>query len=324
MEFRLTFPIQALQPPIQYRQKILLIGSCFAQEIGGLLEKYKFDVVVNPNGIVYNPISMVTALEKCLDGSDYKQEDLVESSGVWYSWEHHGSFAAIDPQECLKQINQERIRAAAQLRDAGWLIITLGSAFVYRLKPGGKVVANCHKFPAHLFDKELLQPEMLISAFDNMLNQLFYYNEKVQVIFTVSPVRYARDGMIENNHSKAILFQAVHHLVNKFDRLHYFPSYELVIDDLRDYRFFKEDLVHPNSTAVQYVWEKFIASCLDNDAKIILQKLQDILEAFQHRPLHPDSAAHRKFMQAYYERVKLLKEQNPFLKLEEELNYFKT
>jgi hypothetical protein len=320
--FRLTFPVSPLAVPVQYSDKILMVGSCFAEEIGERLQQYHFDALVNPHGILYNPISITQALHTYLDGKQYTADDLFSHGDLWHSWDHHSRFSGMQPEQVLAGINKAQESAAKRLEEADWLIITLGSAYTYTLASGNQVVGNCHKVPSASFHKKLLSPPDAISALDNLMHRLFFRNRKVKILFTISPVRYARDGVVENNLSKAVLIQTVHHLVNKFDRLYYFPAYELVIDDLRDYRFYKEDLVHPNELAVNYVWDHFTASCVSEEGRRLLPLVAEINRARQHRPFNPSSSQHQQFLQTYARKTKQLMEEHPFLRLEEELSYF--
>lgn len=322
MNFRLTFPVAPLEPSIQYNDKLLLSGSCFAEEIGSLLQQHKFNALMNPNGILFNPLSIAQSMQSYLDGKQYGQQDIFQHEDLWHSWDHHSRFSTSSPEETLAVINQSQAAASERLKEADWLIITLGSAYVYLLKENGKMVANCHKVPDASFYKKLLPADEIIAALDNMMHRLFFSNRKVNILFTVSPVRYVRDGLVENNLSKAILLQAVHHLVNKFDRLFYFPAYELVMDDLRDYRFYKEDLVHPNELAVRYVWDHFTAACVHPDGQQLLAQVKDILRAKQHRPFNPQTPQHRQFLAAYAKKVQALTAAHPQLEMGAELEYF--
>ena len=315
MNFRLTFPVTPLPAPLQYADRLLLMGSCFAEEIGERLQEHYFNALVNPHGILYNPLSITQALHTYLDNKKYTKEDLFQQGDLWHSWDHHSRFSGLDPEEVLQGINAMQEAAAERLEQADWLMITLGSAFGYVLQENGKLVGNCHKVPAARFYKQLLTAQDIISALDNVMHQLFFRNKKVKILFTISPVRYARDGVVENNLSKAILLQAVHHMVNKFDRLFYFPAYELVIDDLRDYRFYKEDLVHPNAMAVDYVWEHFIQAGLAGADKPLLNTIQEINRAVAHRPFNPKGKQHQQFIQQHIQKVQLLMQQYPFLNL---------
>ncbi|SIN92870.1 GSCFA domain-containing protein [Chitinophaga niabensis] len=322
MNFRLTFPVAPIEPSLQYTDKLLLTGSCFAEEIGARLQQNKFNVNINPNGILFNPLSIAQSMQSYLDGKEYTANDLFLHEDLWHSWDHHSRFSGDAVQKVLKHINDSQAAAAKRLKEADWLIITLGSAHAYALKENNRIVANCHKVPEQAFYKRLLTANEIIAALDNMMHRLFFQNRKVNILFTVSPVRYVRDGVVENNLSKAILLQAVHHLVNKFNRLFYFPAYELVIDDLRDYRFYKEDLVHPNELAVNYVWDNFASNCISPEGQKILQQVMEITRARHHRPFNPQTPQHQQFLQAYAKKTKALAAAYPFLEMGEELGYF--
>jgi hypothetical protein len=265
MEFQLPINISPLPNPIRYGDKILLTGSCFTEHIGRALADWKFDTLLNPNGIIFDAASVASGLISYIGPRVYGEEDLVYLNEVWQSWQHHGVFSDIDREVSLAGINASQKRAHAFLREADWLIVTMGSAFSYRLVEGGLPVANCHRAPQQWFRKHLMTIHEIVTAMDGALLQLLNFNPRLQVIFTVSPVRHIRDGVIENNRSKARLIESVHHLVNKFDRLYYFPAYELVIDVLRDYRWFDIDMVHPNYGATQFVLEKFTQWALPED-----------------------------------------------------------
>jgi len=310
MHFRLTFPIQPIEPPIDYRDRLLLMGSCFAEEMGVQLQQHLFRTLVNPHGILYNPLSITQAIHSYLDGKQYTEADLFQHNDLWHSWDHHSRFSALTPAAALQNINTAQTQAAQCLEEAHWLVITLGSAHAYVLKETGQLAGNCHKVPMASFYKKLLTVDEIISALDNMMHRLFFRNRHINILFTISPVRYVRDGVVENNLSKAILLQAVHHLVNKFDRLFYFPAYELVIDDLRDYRFYKDDLVHPNETAIHYVWEQFVNNCIHPDSQQLLRSIHDLNRARQHKPFNPESPQHKQFLQTYARKVEQLKQQH--------------
>jgi hypothetical protein len=244
---------------------------------------------------------------------------------VWHSWDHHSRFSNVDANECVRIINESQTKAHSFLKDADWIVITLGSSFFYRLSNtdrAGEAVANCHRAPAQWFTKHLLEIDEIVSLLDNCYHQLLQFNPKLNIIFTVSPVRHIRDGVVENNRSKARLIESVHHLVNKFDCLYYFPAYELVIDVLRDYRFYDIDLVHPNYMATEFVLDKFAETCIDDETKLLMEEIKKIVIARKHKPFQPDTNAHRQFLQTHFEKTKALQEKHPFLDLKEELIYF--
>jgi len=213
------------------------------------------------------------------------------------------------------------------LKEADWLIITPGTSFSYRLTDlaavnNGDGVANCHRAPAQWFTKHLLGIDEIISALDNCYHQLVQFNPKLNIIFTVSPVRHIRDGVVENNRSKARLIEAVHHMVNKFDRLHYFPAYELLIDVLRDYRFYDGDLVHPNYMGTEFVLEKFAETFIDEKAKKLMEEVRKIVIAKKHKASQPSTTAHKEFLESHAKKIKELTRQYPFLDLKKEFDYF--
>ncbi|SHL12007.1 GSCFA family protein [Chitinophaga jiangningensis] len=315
MQFHLSFPVDTLENAIQHSDKLLLMGSCFAEEIGGKLEANYFDTLINPHGILFNPLSITHALTTYLDGKVYAKNDLFLHDDLWHSWDHHSRFSGTDPEQVLGEINRHQQQAAAQLENADWLILTLGSAYAYHLKEGNRLVANNHKVAGANFYKRLCSAEEIITSLDNVMHRLFFRNRKVNILFTVSPVRYIRDGVVENNLSKAVLLQAVHHLVNKFARLYYFPAYELVIDDLRDYRFYKEDMVHPNEQAIDYVWGKVVEHCIHPQSQLLLKQLTELNKAAAHRPFNPDSVRHQQFVASQLEKVRKLMQEHPELQL---------
>ncbi len=335
MEFQLPISYPSLRPPIRYGDKILLTGSCFTEHIANALRDWKFATLLNPNGILFDAASVASSLISYIHPKRYTAEDLAFFNELWQSWQHHSHFSGTDQSAVLAAINASQERAHGFLREADWLVITLGSSFSYRLATvvppallsgSGALgaVANCHRAPGQQFVKHLLTIEEIVSALDSCLHQLFYFNPGLKVLFTVSPVRHSRDGVVENNRSKARLLESVHHLVSKFDRLFYFPAYELVIDVLRDYRFYDIDMVHPNYAATQFVLEQFVDYGIDGDSRPVLEEVKKLVAARRHRPLHPGTAAHARFRQEQYERCIDLARRHPVLDLQEELDYFST
>jgi hypothetical protein len=316
VEFRLTFQVEELAQKINYQQKIMLVGSCFAENMAALLAKYRFDVVQNPNGILYNPHSIAQTLQRALTGTPYTDDELFNYNGLWASWQHHSRFSAMDKQTCLAEINTAQNTAHHYLNTGNLLIVTFGSAFVYKLKNNGQLVANCHKYPNKEFDKQLLKVDEIVTQWQSFVTALQAANPAMRVILTVSPVRYVRDGVVQNNLSKAILLQAVHKLCETNNHLHYFPAYELVMDDLRDYRFFDTDLVHPNAQAIEYVWGKFAAAGFDAETQHIYPQIKQLLAAARHRPFNAAADAHQKFLATHQQKLHTLKQQYPFINLE--------
>jgi hypothetical protein len=328
MEFQVPIHIPPLSTPIRYQDRIMLVGSCFTEHIGNKLEELKFTVLQNPNGILFDPDSIAKSLISYVYNRKCAEDDLFYLNELWQSWQHHSRFSGMDKQEVLDNINASQQRAHAFLKTADWLIITPGTAFSYRLVAPKEIaggegsVANCHRAPGTWFNKHLMTIEEINTALDNCLHQLFHFNPKLKIIFTVSPVRHIRDGVIDNNRSKARLIEVVHHLVNKFDRLYYFPAYELLIDVLRDYRFYDIDLVHPNYQGTRYVLEKFMEHCVEEASRKLSEEIEKLAIARRHKPFQPHTEAHKKFLRAHFEKAQALQQQYPFLDLKEELAYF--
>ena len=331
MDFHLEFTPKPFDVKINHRQNLMLIGSCFTEQIGTKLSNHKFTVLDNPNGILFNPVSICKSISSYIANKQYTEADMFYQNECWNSWEHHSRFSHPDKKICLNGINESQSKANAFLKNADWLLITLGSAFVYELSsPSGEglglrpVVANCHKVPTDKFSKRLLSADEVFTDLNKVIEKAVAFNPQIKIIFTISPVRHLRDGFVENNRSKATLIQAVHQLVEKNSHCFYFPAYELIIDDLRDYRFFAEDMVHPNYAATNYVWEKFIATCIDEPSQQLMKEIAVIVAAKNHKPFNPTSEQHKKFLQTNFEKVKKLQQQFPYLMLKEEEAFFKS
>ncbi len=323
MQFMLSLDIPPLPKPIVYTDNILLTGSCFTEHIADRLQQNKFRVLSNPHGILFNPLSVAISLDGYMAGKQYTQDDLFSLNELWNSWDHHTRFSNTDMMEALNSINASQAEAADFIKKADWVIITLGSAFQYYLKDTGKPVANNHRAPAQWFEKRLLTTNEIVDNLSNTMRRLFSLNPFVEVMLTISPVRHIRDGVIENNRSKARLIEAVHTLCGQFDKAHYFPAYELVVDVLRDHRFYDIDLVHPNFAATSYVWEQFVKSSMASSTQEIMQQVQEIVTARSHRTRFPETAAHKKFKESYAGKTKAMIEKYPYLDLEKELQYFR-
>ena len=338
MKFQLPINIPRLAQPIRYTDRILLIGSCFTEHMTGRLAGHKFRTLQNPHGILFNPLSVARSLMSYATEKQYDESELFYLNELWGTWDHHSLFSHINKQAALEGINSSQTKAARFIRESDWVIITLGSAFQYFLTEealkqtnfptqssllGGRGgVANNHRAPAAWFEKQLLGIPAIISALEDVLAVISRLNPKVQYLFTISPVRHSRDGVVDNNRSKARLIEAVHHLCTSHSSCHYFPAYELVIDVLRDYRFYDIDLVHPNYAATEAVWDAFVTACIEQNAIPLMQQVKEIMTARSHRPRFPDTEAHRKFMQTYAEKVAVLAAAYPYLNLADEAQYF--
>ncbi|RYY22304.1 MAG: GSCFA domain-containing protein [Chitinophagaceae bacterium] len=313
MNFQLSFKPEKFADLIRHDQRIMLMGSCFTENIGKRLAALKFRTLANPNGIIYDPVSITNSVVSYIGEKIYQPSDLILLNDLWQSWQHHGSFSGSNATIVLEQINTSQKNAHEFLKSADWVLITLGSAFSYSLAETGDSVANCHKAQAKTFNKHLLSIEDIKSSLDTCIHRLFHFNPSLRIIFTVSPVRYIRDGLVENNLSKSRLIEVVQHLVKKFSQLYYFPAYELVIDVLRDYRFYKEDMVHPTDQAIDYVFDNFSSSCFDDPTMMLIEDIKKINSALNHRPLHPDTPAYQQFRQDLMSKINSLQSKHPHL-----------
>jgi GSCFA family protein len=313
MKFQLSFKPERFPEPVLHQQRIFLIGSCFTESIGDRLARLKFHTIQNPHGILYNPISITNSLVSYIDRKKYSAADLVYLNDLWQSWDHHGSFSGPDQLQVIERINKSQEAAYDFLGRADWIFITLGSAFSYKLAADGREVANCHKAPAKAFSKAMLTIEEIKSSLDTCIHRLLHFKRSIKIIFTVSPVRYVRDGLVNNNVSKARLMEVVHHLVNKFSGICYFPAYELVNDVLRDYRFFKEDMVHPSSQAIDYVFDSFAQAAFDESTAALVSEIDKIQTALEHRALHPGTAPYTAFRETVMRRVNEIKTRYPYI-----------
>lgn len=318
MKFHLNIDIPPFEQKINYSNKFLFAGSCFAENIGETMKMYRFEVKINPNGVLYNPASIAVALRRYIDNNTMQENELFYANECWNSWEHHSRFSNTDKQTCLRSINNGISSAHDFIKQSDWLFITFGTAFQYKQKSTGELVGNCHKVPQKEFTKQMLSISEIVADYKLLLQQLKGLNSNLKIIFTVSPVRHIRDGIVENNWSKARLIEAVHEIIQQHDNSFYFPAYELVLDDLRDYRFYKTDLVHPNEQAISYVFEKLMNTIFDDETKHLFEKIKDIITAKQHRPFNSNTEAYQKFKAVYMERCGLLQKQYPFLNFEEE------
>ena len=322
MQLFLTLDIPPLPRPIAYTDNVLLIGSCFTEHISDRLQQHKFSVEANPNGILFNPLSVAASLDGYLDGKQYARNDLFYLNELWNSWDHHTRFSNTDPVAALNIINESQASASVFIKKADWIIITLGSAFQYYLKEKNQPVANNHRAPAQFFEKRLLSTQDITTALSTTIEKLYTVNPNAQLLFTISPVRHIRDGVVDNNRSKARLIEAVHTLCDTYAQAHYFPAYELVIDILRDYRFYDIDFVHPNFPATTFVWEQFVKACITPAARQLMPQVHEIMTAVAHRARFPETAAHKKFKESYAAKIKAITTTHPFLNMDEELKYF--
>lgn len=322
MNLRTTFNIDPSKNKIGYSTATVFIGSCFASEIGSKMKDGKMSVLINPSGVVYNPVSVGNILEILLGERVFTSEDLYIYKGVNLSFSHHTDFSSDDQSLVLDKINSVTRKAREFLRDARFLFITFGTARVYRFKESGKIVSNCHKLPESLFTRELLSIEEITSFWEKILDRLHSFNKNLQVIFTVSPVRHWKDGAHGNQLSKSILLLSIEKLLAHEAVEGYFPAYEILMDDLRDYRFYGEDMLHPSAVAVDYIWKAFSDCYFDNVTSSLWKELQSISKAMNHRFMSDSLAAKKEFASNILKRIDAISSKNPDIDLSGERSYF--
>ena len=284
MEFRTKVTITPSERKVAYTDTIVTMGSCFADSIGEKMLHAGMNVLCNPFGTLYNPCSIAVALQRLLDGQHYAASELVERDGLWHSFAHHGKFSTPSQEETLAQINHSFDRAKQYLLKADILLLTLGTAWVY--ERDGKVVANCHKFPDKEFIRRCMNTQEVTDILLSTLKQLKALNPHLTIVTTVSPIRHFRDGAHANQLSKSTLLLGLHALTKQIDNIYYFPAYELMMDELRDYRFYADDMCHPSSVAVQYIWEKFQEATMNPPTQQKITEGEKQHRANAHRPLH--------------------------------------
>lgn len=281
---------------IDYTSSILLFGSCFSNHIGNKLDYFKFKVNSNPFGIIFQPKAIEKLVLKCLNNTLFTKDDLFYLNERWHCFDVHSDYSKTNKTEMLFQLNEIIKSTNKQIKNATHLVITLGTSWVYKHIKNQKYVANCHKVPQNNFEKELLSISALSESLQNIITQINQVNVNCKVIFTVSPVRHIKDGMVENNLSKAHLISAVHQVVKDNENATYFPSYELLLDDLRDYRFYKKDMIHPSDLAIDYIWNKFLESNISSSCDVPMKLMVDVQKGKQHKPFNSKSDAHQKFL----------------------------
>ena len=319
MNFRTLVELPEKEVKISHSERIMLWGSCFVENIGKLMTENKFRCNVNPLGILYNPISIAESLRQVLEGKVYEETDLFQSSGMWHSWMHHSDFSSNSSKECLKRINDGILTVAESLSKTDWLVVTWGTAYVYYLKQGGMIVGNCHKQPEKLFTRKRLETNEIVEAWKCLFDDLRVLNPRLKVLFTISPIRHAKDGMHGNQLSKSVLLLAVDELCRTCSDCFYFPSYEILMDELRDYRFYADDMLHPSAKAVEYIWKCFCQCYFNKETREIMNEWESINKALEHKPFNPDSEDYRKFLSQIVLKIAQIKEKFPYLEVQKDL-----
>lgn len=305
MKFRTEIDLSKQEPALNYDSKTFLMGSCFAENIGNKLNYFKFQYLLNPFGILFHPVAIETAFKDILTQRIYTENDLYFHNELWQSFNHHSAFSSTSKTTVLENINESNKNAFLFLKNVSHVVISLGTAWVYEFIEQQQLVANCHKISQKKFKKRLLSLDEIKSSLHSITTKITAFNPKVTILFTVSPVRHLSNGIVENNQSKALLLTAVHQIINQKNSF-YFPSFEIMMDDLRDYRFYKSDMIHPNDLAVDYIWNHFKKSWIDENSYSLMDEVEDVQKALKHRPFNEDSPKHQTFLKNLQQKIEHL------------------
>lgn len=314
-------------PPFQvsYKDRLLLLGSCFSENIGEKLTGLKFQADINPFGTLYNPLSICMAVDILKKKKNYTSEDLIFSKGFYHSMDHHSRFSSVFEEDCLSVINKRIELSSKALKKTDIIFITYGTRYVYTDKSTGKVVANCHKLPEASFNRFSLDVTDITEASINLISSLKEINPDIKCIFTVSPIRHWKDGAHNNQLSKAALLLSIDAIQKRYpSSVAYFPAYEILMDELRDYRFYADDMFHPSSLAIAYIWQRFTETFIHPDSVSIMKEWINIVKAIQHKPFNPKSEQYRNFILQTLLKMERIKEKFPYFDIETELNTLKS
>ena len=304
MNFTTKIPIAKSDSPINYDSNIVSLGSCFAENMGEKFSYFKFQNVVNPFGIIFNPVSIENLVSRVVNNQKFTEQDIFFHNDLWHCFEVHSELSHSDKEIFLQNLNHILEQTNNQLTKSTHIIITYGTSWVYRNKSSQKIVANCHKVPQNQFDKEILSVETVSKSIQNTIDLIRKVNPNCLFIFTVSPVRHIKDGFVENQRSKAHLITAIQQILNpKSLFLNYFPSYEIIMDELRDYRFYAEDMLHPSQTAIDYIWVRFFENHISEENHSTMEEVCSIQKGLAHRPFNPDSDSHQKFISSINNKI---------------------
>ena len=313
MKLQTQVPLKKAENQIDYNSQLVVLGSCFANNIGDKLAYYKFRALQNPFGVLFHPLAIENLISRAIQEESYTGEEVFFLNERWQCYDAHSDLSSVTKEDLLGSLNSGLLETKLYLTKASYIFITLGTAWAYQLKESGKEVANCHKVPQMAFKKQLLSIDKIVGSLEAIVRQIQTINTKTKIVFTVSPVRHLKDGFIENQQSKAHLISAVHRIIKKGNAL-YFPSYELMMDELRDYRFYASDLVHPNELAITYIWEKFKTVWISETSYKTMDEVSAIQKGLHHRPFNLESVKHRKFLEALDQKITYLQKEYPFMK----------
>ncbi len=310
MDFRTQILVKnTSKNKIDYTSKILLLGSCFTENIGNKLDYFKFKNTINPFGILFHPKAIENEISNAINQKKYTENDVFFHNERWHCFDVHSKLSNSSKEDLLLNLNTAVKIANTQLHQSTHLIITLGTAWVYRYIESDKIVANCHKIPQKKFLKEILSVDEIVANLERIICLIKSVNPKIELIFTVSPIRHLKDGFIENTQSKSHLNTAIHQVIASRNNTHYFPSYEIMMDDLRDYRFYKNDMIHPNKTAIEYIWSQFKHTWIDEKSNDLMTQIDTIQKGLSHKPFNENSIQHQKFIENLHLKINKLQDE---------------
>lgn len=315
MQFTTKIPVQKSSFPIDYDSKIMLLGSCFAENMGKKFDYFKFQATTNPFGIIFNAVSLERLIRRAVENRTFTENDIFFHNDLWHCYEVHSELSNSDKDAFLESLNDLINSTNKQLNDSTHIIITLGTSWVYRNIETNEIVANCHKVPQKQFTKELLSIHQTEESLQSIISLIHSVNPNCNFIFTVSPVRHIKDGFVENTLSKAHLVAAIHKTItNNPSLITYFPAYEIMMDELRDYRFYAEDMLHPNQTAIDYIWIQFFENYISESEFGLMNEICSIQKGLKHRPFNPNTESHQKFLNQLDLKIQTIQNQHPFIK----------
>ncbi len=303
--FRTKINIAPVENKINLKDKVYSIGSCFAVNTGEKLNTYKFGILVNPFGVVFNPISVFRSIAMCLDEEPLDKASFIRQQGIFQHFDLHSDVSAEEKDDLIRNFEERKELAKQHLIDSRIILITFGTAVVYEWKKTGRIVANCHKIPAEEFEKRLLDVDEIVRGFNALYRMILKYNSRARFVLSVSPVRHIRDGFVTNSVSKSILRLSAEKIVNQFDHVSYFPSFEIMMDDLRDYRFYDRDMLHPSQEGIDYIWQQFKLTYFDDQTNRFCDGWEKVMRDISHKPYYPASEAHQDFLKKALARLKL-------------------
>lgn len=304
---------------ISHNHSVALFGSCFADTIGNRLNRFKFNSVTNPFGVLYNPASIAQSINSLFEKQLFIDTDLDFYNDLWFSFRHHTLFSSPDKETCLTRVNESFLKAKESINTSSHVVITLGTAWTYRLIKTGEIVANCHKIPSKEFTREYLSPNDIVQLFKPVITRLTEQNKDIKIILTVSPIRHWKDGAIENARSKASLLLSIKELESIFSNIYYFPVYEIFMDELRDYRFYNPDMLHPSEFAIDYIWEIFADNFFSSSTKSAIIDIDKLIKSFEHRPLNTNTESFSKFIEKLKNKTIEFTQKYPTISFEKEL-----